>query len=179
MKYSDVPVFPSRKDVVTLATQEFREENAEFIMGILDLYGTNANEPHREFVQIALMLYATGDTEKLLSLVERAKCDYRECLHDEAFSRINLDLENQGGWHFFPSGPPLPQDKPVNNSFAAHLLKVDWMQVDEWVKNGELKPISKARRPYLFAIEELERFQRKQEPEFDMTEVWRTAQQGE
>jgi hypothetical protein len=78
---------------------------------------------------------------------------------------------------YLPAGPPLPQDSPVNNSTAAHLLKVDWMQVDEWVKNGTLKPISKARRPYLFAIEELERFQREHEPEFDIAEVWHIAKQ--
>lgn len=176
MKTNEIPPLPSRKDVVTLAAQNFRAESSEFIMGIVDLYGVEPNEPHREFVQVAILHYAEGDVEKLLRLVEDAKRDYQACLYREAFASNALAtaLEEQG-WEFFVL-PNLPPTHPVTKEGAAQLLKVNWKQIDEWVERGELKPklkpISKRRGQYRFAIEELARFQRESEPEVDIAANW-------
>jgi hypothetical protein len=175
MRYSDVPVFPSRQDVVTLSAQRFGGEEPDFIMDILDLYGVNANEPHREFVQAALVFYAKGDIDKLLLLVEEAKRDYRRCLYHEAFSSVaDLEVKNSG-WSF-TIRPLLPHYSPVTKEVAAQLLNVHWKQLDEWVAEGKLNPLAKTRGQYRFTIEELEQFQRENESEVDIAEIWQAQQ---
>ncbi len=175
MRYSDVPVFPSRRDVVTLAAQSFGGEKPDLVMDILDLYGVNPDEPHREFVQAALVFYAKGDIDKLLLLVEEAKRDYEHCLYHEAFSSV-ADLEvNNPGWSFTVR-PLLPHDSPVTKEVAAQLLNVHWTQLDEWVDEGKLRPLAKTPGQYRFTIEELERFQRENEPEVDIAEIWQAQQ---
>jgi hypothetical protein len=42
-------------------------------MSILDLYGSDPNQPHREFIQVVLVFYSQGNVDKLLSLVEKAR----------------------------------------------------------------------------------------------------------
>jgi hypothetical protein len=168
-------VFPSRRDVVTLAAQGFSGEKPDLIIDILDLYGVNPSEPHREFVQAALVFYAQGDLDKLLFLVEEAKRDYRHCLYHEAFSCAADEEARSPGWSF-TARPLLPHYSSVTKEVAAQLLKVHWKQIDEWVGEGQLRPLSKLRGQYRFTIEELERFQREKKPDVDIAEIWQAEQ---
>lgn len=158
---------PTRSDVITAAAQEFGSENGHFIMKILDLYGQQANEPHREWMQIVIVHYAKDDVEKLLTFVESAKRDYEKFLWDMAFAAVPPELEH---WDLTPR-PHLPPIGVWTKEGAANLLGVDWQQIDEWVASGVLRPISKLRGKYRFAIEELERFQLACD-QSDIDEIW-------
>jgi excisionase family DNA binding protein len=70
----------------------------------------------------------------------------------------------------------LPHYSPVTKEVAAQLLNVHWKQLDEWVAEGKLNPLAKTRGQYRFTIEELEQFQRENESEVDIAEIWQAQQ---
>jgi hypothetical protein len=71
---------PNREDVVAAALATFPRIEAATVLSILDLYGTHPGERERERVQLAVLVLSQGSEDKLLSLVQIAKIDYRDVL---------------------------------------------------------------------------------------------------
>lgn len=70
----------TRDDVVAAVYAIFPASDAETILGVLDLYGTESYERERERVQLAIVELSEGSEDKLLYFVQVAKTDYRDIL---------------------------------------------------------------------------------------------------
>jgi excisionase family DNA binding protein len=174
--FKRIPSIPSRLDVVTCAAEYFGREDGAFIMEILDQYGTEENEPHREFIQMTAVRAARGNATKLMEAIEEAKHDWGLFLFKADMRDLKPLLDN--GWDITPSiGTYWPPSRAVKKDEAAEHLGVDWKQIDEWVKEGKIKPCSTGPRNYRFAVEELERFQRTRFA-VNIEEVWVKYQRG-
>ena len=70
----------TRADVATAVRERFPNSDAAAIVGVLDLYGTEAHEHERERVQLAIIALSEGSEGKLRYFVDAAKKDYRDVL---------------------------------------------------------------------------------------------------
>ena len=75
------PSLPTRQLVRARAASLFPDQALESIMAVLDEYGTEAHEPDREGVQLAILKLSEGDLDKLLHCIAAAKQDYRDVLY--------------------------------------------------------------------------------------------------
>src|SRR5437867_11469176 len=88
------------KDLVRAkVAQCFPGQEADEIIAILDLYGTEPYERERERVQIAILKLSEGSVERLHANVEAAKRDYRDVLayaeYPEEMSRATWRISDQ------------------------------------------------------------------------------------
>lgn len=175
-----IPSIPSRLDVVNCAAEYFSHEDGVFIMEILDQYGTANNEPHREFVQMTTIHYAESDADKLIAAVSEAKSDWHRFVWRVSMWKSAKAERDSGidvsGWDLTPF-IELPPSGDFTKEETSKLLNVHWKQIDEWVKEGEIKPCSTGPRNYRFAVEELERFQQMRFA-VNIAEVWVKYQRG-
>lgn len=70
----------TREEVVAEIRTAFSDSDAATVLAVLDLYGTEPYELERERVQLAIIALSEGNEDKLLSLVQSAKTDYRDIL---------------------------------------------------------------------------------------------------
>ena len=75
---------PSRQDVLAEIARRFPSEQRTAVVKALNFYGARPSEPERERVQLAILEQSNGDADKLHSLVEQAKQDYRSVLGEAA-----------------------------------------------------------------------------------------------
>ena len=71
---------PSRQDVLAEIARRFPSEQRTAVFKALNFYGAKPSEPERERVQLAILEQSHGDADRLHSLVEQAKQDYRSVL---------------------------------------------------------------------------------------------------
>ncbi len=71
----------TRQQVIQDVQINFPHQDPAQIMELLDLYGLETSEQHRERVQIAILQLSNGNLPRLFDLVEMAKYDYRALLH--------------------------------------------------------------------------------------------------
>jgi len=71
----------TRQQVLQDVQVNFPRQDPSQIMELLDLYGIETTEQHRERVQMAILQLSNGDLPRLFDLVEMAKYDYRGLLH--------------------------------------------------------------------------------------------------
>ena len=71
---------PSRQDVLAEIARRFPSEQRTAVVKALNFYGARPSEPERERVQLAILEQSNGDADRLHSLVEAAKQDYRSVL---------------------------------------------------------------------------------------------------
>lgn len=71
---------PTRSDVLAAIKARFPEGEAAAIIDLLDRYGTEPYEREKERVQLAIVELSAGSQERLQSLVQSAKLDYRDVL---------------------------------------------------------------------------------------------------
>src|SRR5204863_8646179 len=75
---------PSRQDVLAEIARRFPSEQRTAVVKALNFYGARPSEPERERVQLAILEQSDGDADKLHSLVEQPKQDYRSVLGEAA-----------------------------------------------------------------------------------------------
>jgi putative ABC transport system substrate-binding protein len=71
----------TRSQVLQAVARDYPSQDAAAVMSILDLYGSDASEPGRVRVQLAILTLSHGDLEELRKLVAHAKRDYRDVLY--------------------------------------------------------------------------------------------------
>ena len=71
---------PSRQDVLAEIARRFPSEQRTAVVKALNFYGARPSEPERERVQLAILEQSNGDADRLRSLVDQAKQDYRSVL---------------------------------------------------------------------------------------------------
>lgn len=71
----------TRQQVLQDVQVNFPRQDPAQIMELLDLYGLEPSEQHRERVQIAILQLSNGNLPRLFDLVEMAKSDYRTLLY--------------------------------------------------------------------------------------------------
>ena len=70
--------------------KDFRPEDVDEALGILDQYGREKWEDWPEFMRLAILRVANGNIKKLPGLIKAAKDDYRNIL-SEAHYRYGQD----------------------------------------------------------------------------------------
>jgi hypothetical protein len=60
--------------------KDFRPEDVDEALAILDQYGKDKWEDSPEFMRLAVLRLANGNTKKLPGLIQTAKYDYRDIL---------------------------------------------------------------------------------------------------
>src|SRR5438105_2243607 len=70
----------TRSEVEAAVRAAFPHSDTPTILSVIDLYGTEPHERERERVQLAIVALSQGSEEKLLTLVQIAKTDYRDVL---------------------------------------------------------------------------------------------------
>jgi len=60
--------------------KDFRPEDVDEALGVLDQYGKDAWEDSPEFMRLAILRLANGNIQKLPGLIQTAKYDYRDIL---------------------------------------------------------------------------------------------------
>jgi hypothetical protein len=60
--------------------KDFRPEDVDEALAILDQYGKDKWEDSQEFMRLAVLRLANGDKRKLPGLIQTAKYDYRDIL---------------------------------------------------------------------------------------------------
>lgn len=70
----------TREEIAALAEELFPSRPTGEVMGYLDLYGTESYEMDRERVQYYILKLCGGDFDRLLSLIDDAKRDYRDII---------------------------------------------------------------------------------------------------
>ena len=70
----------TREQVTAAARSAFAHVDTAAVLVVLDLYGTEPHERERERVQLTILALCEGSEDKLLSLVQAAKVDYRDVL---------------------------------------------------------------------------------------------------
>jgi hypothetical protein len=99
---------PTRDDVFALVRRFFPKIDVAVAMQTLDDYGTQANEPERERVQLAILGLSQSDPLKLRYFVEAAKRDYRDVLSwsDDAPEHVASLIEVlRANWSWAFSNP--------------------------------------------------------------------------
>jgi len=70
----------TREEVIAAVRAVFATSDAETVLALLDLYGTEPYEREKERVQLAIIELSRGDEDQLLYLLQVAKIDYRDIL---------------------------------------------------------------------------------------------------
>jgi hypothetical protein len=70
--------------------KDFRPEDVDEALGILDQYGREKWEDWPEFMRLAILRVANGNIKKLPGLIKAAKDDYRNIL-SEVHNRYGQD----------------------------------------------------------------------------------------
>jgi hypothetical protein len=102
-----------REDVLATVRRHFPEAEVPAVMEMLDRYGTQANEPERDRVHLAILKLSEGQRSKLQHYVDAAKCDHRDVLH-------------------WSEGPGLPASSVLD------VLRASW----SWVLSGALRVLA-------------------------------------
>ena len=80
---------PTREEIITLAASLFPGRPAPEIMEYLDLYGTEPHERERERIQYDILKLCKGSLDRLLSLIDLAKRDYRDIIMQAEYPPIS------------------------------------------------------------------------------------------
>jgi len=150
--------------VAAEVAEHFPGEDSAFILEILNLYGSEPGELHREWMQIYLLQHARGDLDLLLRSVEEAKQGYRQFLdraRDEALSYFLAEHPHMSVT-LMPHEPP---ERPLSRTDAVNWMGVSWTEFDRWVEEQKLCPLQYVQHAgrRLFAVADLERLQRERE----------------
>ena len=70
----------SAEQVTDRVKKDFRPEDVDESLAILDQYGKDKSDEWPEFMRLAILRLAKGDKQKLPGLVQTAKWDYRNIL---------------------------------------------------------------------------------------------------
>ncbi len=158
---ADISLFPLPSQVAAEAAKCFPDEDSAFILEVLNLYGSEPGELHREWMQMYLVQHACGDLALLLRSVEEAKRGYKQFLdrvRGEALSQF-LAKHPHISITLMPYEPP---EEPISRERAVHWLGISWPEFDRWVEERKLRPLRQPGPP-LFAVADLERLQRERE----------------
>lgn len=70
----------SVQQVMDRVKKDFRPEDVDEALGILDQYGEDKSDEWPEFMRLAILRLANGNKQKLPGLIQTAKYDYRNIL---------------------------------------------------------------------------------------------------
>lgn len=107
----------TNEDVKRIALRDFGSDSS-LALAMLEEYG--AEEWHREAdrVRLAVLKVAAGSIEKLRSVIETAKADYRDVLASAEYPEYSRSIG--------PSDAVSPDERQ-------RIIEADWKQYSEWL----------------------------------------------
>jgi hypothetical protein len=79
-----------RDDVIAAIEIAFPGRDLPGLLAVVDRYGSEPHEPEAERVRLAIVELSQGDEQRLQSLVQAAKVDYRDVLAWKELGPISL-----------------------------------------------------------------------------------------